>query len=331
MLLPGETMPQQSLLKGALLILSAEALLAMMAAVIKLLSSELPIEQIVFFRNVFGLVFLAPLLIKLGSNTDGNNWKSVLKTDHLRWHLLRAAAGLAAMYGFFYTISHLPLAEASIVKLTTPFFLPVIAFFWLGERLSRKTYWAIPVGFVGVLLIIKPGDQFSYAALVGLGAAALASVAKVAIRRMAHTEPTTRIVFYFATLCSIATLPAAVINWHAPSLHLWLWIVALGLLGTAGQLLMTRAYQVAKPGQVGPYVYSSVLYAAILGWFFWGELLSVSSVLGCLLIIGAGLFNLGNGNINKTSDSKSNSSGGLQALSPQQHFPGRQSNDRNGL
>ena len=185
------------------------------------------------------------------------------------------------------------LAEAAIVKLTTPFFLPIIALFWLGEKISPFTRWAIVIGFVGALFILKPGsEEFSTAALVGLAAAMLASLAKVAIRRMAATEPSARVVFYFSTFGVLVTLIPAAIQWVTPPVEMWLWIVALGVLGTAGQLLMTQAYQVAKPGQIGPYVYSSVIYATLIGWMIWGEVMSLTSFIGCALIVGAGFMNL---------------------------------------
>lgn len=278
-------MPQQSIVKGALLILAAEGVLAMMAGIIKHLSNELPSEQIVFFRNFFGLVFLLPLLLRHGT--------SELKTQHLRLHLLRAATGICAMYGFFYSIAHLPLAEAAIVKLTTPFFLPIIAYLWLNENINKTTRWSILVGFIGALFILRPGSaEFSIAALVGLGAAFLASFAKVTIRRMSATESSARIVFYFSTVGTLVTIIPAAINWETPGNELWLWIIALGIFGTIGQLLMTRAYQVAKPGQIGPYVYSSVVYASLIGWFIWGELMALTSLVGCILIIGAGMINV---------------------------------------
>lgn len=278
-------MPQQSIVKGALLILAAEGVLAMMAGIIKHLSNELPSEQIVFFRNLFGLVFLLPVLLRQGV--------SELKTEHLRLHLLRAVTGIGAMYGFFYSIAHLPLAEAAIVKLTTPFFLPIIAYLWLSERINRTTRWSILVGFVGALFIMKPGSaEFSIAALVGLGAAFLASFAKVTIRRMSNTESSSRIVFYFSTVGTLVTVIPASINWVTPGTQLWPWILALGIFGTIGQLLMTRAYQVAKPGQIGPYVYSSVVYASLIGWIFWGELMVLTSLIGCILIISAGMMNV---------------------------------------
>lgn len=274
------------LARGALFLLAGELCLAIMAAMIKHLSGETSQETIVFIRNLFGLAVLLPLLSRVPLHQ--------LKTSKFRYHFLRAASGLTAMYGYFYVIGIMPLAEAVLVKLSAPFFLPIIAYFWLREKVSTLTLWSILIGFAGVLLVLRPGsDTFQPAALIGLGAALLASVAKVSIRRMADTEPGYRIVFYFGLLATLFSAIPAAFNWVSPASNdVWLWLIGVGLMGTGGQLLMTQAYIIAKPGQIGPYTYSSVVYASIMGWIFWQEALLITTVLGCGLIIIAGIINV---------------------------------------
>lgn len=278
------SMPNQ-VLQGALLILVGEALLAIMGAIIKHLSQELPTELIVFYRNLFGLFMLAPLLY--------HNGLSSLKTHRIHLHLLRAAVGLTAMYGFFYVIAHMPLAEAFLVKLTTPFFLPIIAGIWLAESISRRNIVAIIIGFIGVVFILKPGtENFTPVALIGLGAAFLAGAAKVCIRKMGNTESSVSIVFYFAAISSLLSVIPLFWAWQWPQAHHWPWIVLMGIVATMGQLALTRAYRIANPGQIGPYVYSSVIYGASLGWIVWGETLLISTLIGSAFIVIAGLWNI---------------------------------------
>ena len=125
-----------------------------MGAIIKHLSLDLPTEIIVFYRNLFGLLLLIPILFNTGFSS--------LKTQKLHLHLLRAGVGLTAMYGFFYVLGNMPLAEAFLVKLTTPFFMPIIAAIWLGESIRRKNVAAIALGFIGVIFILRPGtDTFT--------------------------------------------------------------------------------------------------------------------------------------------------------------------------
>ncbi|MGR6874097.1 DMT family transporter [Pseudomonas sp. HK3] len=274
-----------NVIQGALLILLGEALLSIMGAIIKHLSHDMPTEHIVFYRNLFGLIMLVPIIM--------HNGISQLKTSVWHLHLLRAAVGLSAMYGFFYVIGNMPLAEAFLVKLTSPFFMPIVAAIWLGESIKAKTGWAIAIGFIGVMFILRPGtDQFTPVALIGIGAAALASIAKVCIRRMSMTESSVRIVFYFGAIGTILSMIPLFWTPFWPTADHWPWIALMGLVATCGQLALTRAYRIANPGQIGPYVYSSVVYGATLGWIFWGEALLLTTVIGSALIIVAGLWNV---------------------------------------
>ncbi|ASK33920.1 DMT family transporter [Alloalcanivorax mobilis] len=273
-------------LKGALLLILGEGLLAVMAALIKHLSETLPTETIVFGRNLVGLVVLIPVLMVSGGIRD-------LGTRHLRLHFVRGFTGVAAMFCFFYTIGHIQLAEAVLVKMTVPFFLPLVAWLWLREGLSPRTALAILLGFVGVGIIMRADrGVIEPVMLVALAGAAIMSVAKVSIRRMAVSEPPHRVVFYFSLFATLFS--ALSLLWHRdlPSLEQMLWLLAIGSVAIAGQFAMTTAYQIARPGQVGVYNYAAVIWAAFMGWLFWGETLALSTLLGTLLVIGAGVWNL---------------------------------------
>ena len=265
--------------KGALLLVLGEGLLAVMAAMIKHLADTLPVEMIVFGRNLIGLAVLLPVLVASGGIRD-------LRTSHLRLHFIRGFTGVTAMFCFFFTIAHIPLAEAVLVKMTVPFFLPLVAWLWLNDRISGHTWAAIVLGFVGVGVILRADEGVvDPVMLVALAGAAIMSVAKVSIRRMAASEPPHRVVFYFSLLLLLRVQ-------QMPTGTEMLWLLAIGSVAIAGQFAMTTAYQLARPGQVGVYNYSAVVWAAFLGWLFWGETLVLSTVLGTLLIIGAGIWNL---------------------------------------
>lgn len=280
-------MPQDNLARGALLLVCGELLLALMAAMIKHLASQgLPSELIVFARNALGLLFLFPILFSTGGLGQ-------LRTRRIGLHLLRATTGVAAMFCFFYTIAHVPLAEAILVKMTAPFFLPLTAMLWLGDRISTRTWLAILVGFVGVAVIMQPGSgAFNPVLLVALLSAALMGVAKVSIRKMADTEPPRRIVFWFGAFSTlISAVPLIWVDQWPNTTQLG-WMLAIGLVATIAQICMTTAYQLASPGQVGVYNYTAVIWAASLGWLIWDERLQWSTLLGTLLIVSAGIWNL---------------------------------------
>jgi|TARA_A100001391_G_scaffold200602_1_gene185528 drug/metabolite transporter (DMT)-like permease len=272
--------------KGALLLVLGEGLLAVMAAMIKHLADTLPVEMIVFGRNLIGLAVLLPVLVASGGIRD-------LRTSHLRLHFIRGFTGVTAMFCFFFTIAHIPLAEAVLVKMTVPFFLPLVAWLWLNDRISGHTWAAIVLGFVGVGVILRADEGVvDPVMLVALAGAAIMSVAKVSIRRMAASEPPHRVVFYFSLFATLLSALLLLRVQQMPTGNEMLWLLAIGSVAIAGQFAMTTAYQLARPGQVGVYNYSAVVWAAFLGWLFWGETLVLSTVLGTLLIIGAGIWNL---------------------------------------
>ena len=256
-----------------------------MGGIIKHVSADLSTQQVVFFRNVAGLIMLMPILMRTGF--------AELRTQYFHWHLMRALVGLSAMYCYFFVLARMPLAEAFLVKLTSPFFMPLIAYIWLKESIGPNTRWAIIIGFIGVAFILRPGtESFSYFAIIGLIGAALAGLAKVTIRRMGNTESSVAIVFYFGVISALVSAPPAIYSWQPVPNHLWSWILAMGAVATLGQLALTKAYRTAPTGKVGIYVYSSVIYGALMGWLFWDEIPLWSTWLGSALIIAAGLINI---------------------------------------
>ncbi|MDO6682793.1 DMT family transporter [Oceanobacter sp. 5_MG-2023] len=271
---------------GALYLMLGEALLAIMGALIKHLSDDLSTEQVVFFRNILGLIVLAPLIMNSGIGS--------LKTSVWHWHLMRGLVGVAAMYCYFWALGNMPLTEAFLVKLSSPFFMPLLAWWWLKEPTGKFSGLALLIGFSGVAIILRPGTDstFTLAALIGLLGAALAALAKVTIRRMSVTESSQCIVFYFGLIASLVSFPAALMNWRPVPDDAWWWLAAMGLVATVGQLALTKAYRTAPTGKVGVYVYSAVIYGALMGWWFWDEIPGWTTIAGAVLIILAGIVNL---------------------------------------
>jgi drug/metabolite transporter (DMT)-like permease len=272
----------QNVLQGALFILLSELMFASMGAAVKAAAGlGLSNEMLVFMRNLLGLFVIAPLLLRYGAGE--------LRTGVYPLHLLRAVLGLAAMYCFFYVLGRLALADGMLLKMTSPIFMPLIALLWLGERVGRLAILAIPVGFVGVALVLKPGGDMSWVAALGVLGGALAAFAKVTVRRLGRSEPTTRIVFYFALNATVISALPLAWAWQQPSLEQWALLGLMGAMGTAGQLLLTRGYAVAAAAQVSPFTYFSVVFGAAYGYLFWGETLDWLFIAGALLIAVAGV------------------------------------------
>ncbi|WP_415884994.1 DMT family transporter [Neptuniibacter sp. QD37_6] len=278
-------MPRQALYQGALFIILSELFLVCSGMVVKQITHQLPTEIIVFARNLFALILLMPWLLRNGISS--------IKTSSLRLHIARAAVGVTAMMCLYYSWGHLPLAEAALIKQTAPFFIPLFALWWLGEQISGMVKLAICVGFCGVFLVLNPGQgTLNVAVLIALFGAMLGALAKVIIRRMSDTEPASRIVFYFALFSTVLALPPAMLNWVTPNLVELGWLLLMAITSTVAQLLLSKGYGLAPAGQLGPYTYASVVFAALFGWLLWDEVLGVYSLIGLCLIFSAGLLSL---------------------------------------
>jgi drug/metabolite transporter (DMT)-like permease len=266
---------------GALFIVTGELMFASMGVAIRVAAMELPNESIVFFRNLLGLLILAPWL--LGRGLDG------LRTRVPHLHLLRGVAGVSAMYCFFYAIAHMPLADAMLLKLTAPLFIPLVALVWLREEVTPRVWLALGIGFAGVIVVLRPGADIPPVALIALLGGFFAAIAKVTVRRLARSEPSLRIVFYFALIAALISTVPMTWAWQTPTLTAFLWLVAVAAFATLGQLCLTRGLALAPAARMGAFGYFAVVFGALYGWVFWNEPLLWWTVAGSALILLAGL------------------------------------------
>lgn len=271
--------------RGALLIVLSELFLIISGMIIKQLSVEVPTGQIMLFRNAFALLLLVPWILGAGLHN--------LRTRYLKYHFLRATFGVAAMGCLYYAWGHLPLAQSALLKQTSPFFIPLIAFFWLQEKVDKIVFGAIFIGFIGVYFILNPAQGgINYVVLIALLGAVLGAFAKVTIRKLGRTENSKLIVFYFSFFATLFSAFPAYVSWQPVSLESLLWLCLLAITSTIAQLLLSKAYRLAKAGFLAPFTYSSVFYAALLGWIFFAEPISLETVIGICLICSAGLLTL---------------------------------------
>ena len=270
----------QSIVRGAFFIVAWELSSAISAAIIKQVSISLPNESIVFFRNLFGLIILAPLLIQAGTN--------ILQTDNLKLHLARAGFGMGAMYCFFYAIAHISLGDTMLIKSTIPLIIPFVSLIWLKESISARIIVAGIVGFIGVFLILEPNGETDWASLVALSSSLMAALAFVTVRKLSATEPTLRIVAYFAIFGVLISSIPLIWAWQTPTLIEYMMLMAIGLITTIGQLFLTLGYQNAPASSVGIFTYTSVPFGTFLGWLFFEEILDINSLFGAVLIVLAG-------------------------------------------
>ena len=273
----------KTLLLGSFYVVLGEVFFVLMGMLVKYLGDDVPNHQMVFYRNWMAALIIIPILYAQGLHN--------IKTKRIGMHLIRAGSGVLAMYCFYYAITHIELADAMMLKMTAPIFIPFIAVFWIREHVTYKTALAILIGFTGVIIYLNPTVEIKLAAVVGLIGGGLAALAKVSIRKMSDTEPTARFVFYFALFGALISRgPGITGEYYFPdSYQEWTLLLLLGLTGTCGQFCLTHAYRLAPASQVGPFTYSSLLWASLAGWFFWSEIPSISTLTGAGLIVISGL------------------------------------------
>ncbi len=274
-----------SLARGALFMVGAALCFAAMSAAVKAASQNVPSSLVIFFRNAVALAVLLPWALRAGPRG--------LATRRLSEHLVRGLFGLAAMVCFFWALAHLRLADAVLLNYTIPFFLPLVERVWLKEPVPTRLLAPLTVGFIGIVVILKPGTGlFQPLALLALFAGLLAAVAQVGIRRLTASESVMKIVFYFALIATLASSLPLPWTWTNPSAEAWWVLIASGLTATVGQIFLTRAYAAAPASYVGPFLYSSVVFSGLLDWWLWGTGVDAAFVLGALLVVAAGVLTL---------------------------------------
>lgn len=269
-------------LLGVSLIIAAEAILVVTGILIRELGADIGVAQLVFLRNVIGLFYML-VLVKLQGDIS-------LKSARLHLHFMRAAVGVSAMSCLYYGWTHLPLGTAALLKQTAPLFIPLMGLWLIGERINPILRWSLPIGFLGVALVLQPSSAtVQLAVLAGLVGAVLSALAKIYIRMMKETEPSRRIVFYFALFGTLISAPFALTSWSPLGLWEWAGAAGIGALSTLAQLAMTRAYHNAPAAYLGPFTYSSILIATLLGWLIWDESLGSLTLAGMVLILIGGI------------------------------------------
>jgi len=270
--------PSNAVGKALLCLMTSAFLFSIMGVCIRFASETVDNPTVVFFRNAVGLLIFIPMLLKHGL--------SFIKTEKLWMHTWRSIVGLAAMYGFFYAIAHLKLSNAMVFSYSSPIFIPLIAYFFLKERISRSMIVAAAVGLIGVLLVAKP-DQglFNSLSFIGLGACFLSAMAFVTVRALTNTEPPERIVFYFCIFGTLISSIPMYWHWRVFSFKELALLITAGLLANISQLFMSYAYSLAPAGQIGPMNYIAIVFAGIWGFIFWHEIPDVFSILGISIIL----------------------------------------------
>jgi drug/metabolite transporter (DMT)-like permease len=266
-----------NVLRGALLMAAAAACYAMMHASVRYLSSDIHPFEITFFRNLFGFIVLLPWFVMHGLQP--------LRTKRFGLHLLRASSNVVAMLMFFMALSMTPLVLVQALGFTAPLFTTVLAIFILGERVRLRRWTALMAGFIGALIIIRPGVQpVELGALLTVGSAAVWGFTLITIKILSRTDSAITITAYMVLLMSPLSLLPALFYWTWPEPAAWFWLVFSGVTGTVAQLLMTQSFRVADATVVMPFDFTKIVWGALIGYLAFGEAVDFWTFAGAAVI-----------------------------------------------
>jgi drug/metabolite transporter (DMT)-like permease len=253
-----------------------------MAILIKFLGVRLSSFQILFFRSAIGFLCLLPLFAR-------DPWEP-FRTARPGMHFVRGAVGSIGNMCFFWTITTMLLADAMALQFSRPLFMIPLAFFLLGEWAGLRRSMLAVVGFVGILFYARPFTAgFDPNAVIGALGAISGGLVVVCIKRLAMTEATRVIMFYYAFWTALFSALPALALWVWPTRPELLLLMVVGFLGIGGQGMITHGLSMGDATALVPLDYSRVLYAAVLGFFIFGEVPAPWSVVGMTLILGSSI------------------------------------------
>tara|TARA_B100002052_G_scaffold277580_1_gene283194 strand:+ start:13 stop:858 length:846 start_codon:yes stop_codon:yes gene_type:complete len=242
-------------------------------------SVDYPIGQVLFFRGFFGIIFYFFVIPK-------ERLHNFYQTKRAGLHFLRCSSGLIALVSIFIALRELPLATVVSISFAAPIFTTILSIFLLSEKVGIFRWLAVLVGFAGILIITEPGISelniyylFPIVFCLGL------SYVAITIRQLSSTEPVWLISFYFSlsiTLLSLFTIPQ---GWVMPSLNHLLLLSLIGIFGGVANLWLSQSYKYSEVSLVTPLKYLALVFAIIFGYFIWGEIPTIKTLIGAFLVI----------------------------------------------
>ena len=279
-------MNNNNILKGILCIIIAGFGFALMSLFVKL-SGDLPSMQKGFFRNIIAVFISSIPLIK--------HWKVInIPRNNTGWLVLisRSVFGTIGLVLNFYAISHISLADSSIIQKLSPFIIIILSYIFFKEEMTKFQVFAIIIAFIGITLIIKPSGNniISMGALAALLGALCAGIAYTCVRYLGtHNISGEFIIFFFSSLSSLMLLPYLILDYRTMTYYQLLMLLLAGISATIGQYGVTFAYKYAAAKNISVFDYSQVLFSGIFGYMFFGEFPDFQSLIGYIIVISVGI------------------------------------------
>lgn len=271
----GELTPN---LRGMLLVLIAMLFFTVEQVAAKTVGGSLPTAQLAFVRSFAQLVLVMPFLVSAGIG--------VLRTSHLRLHLLRSTFGVIGLYCYYYSVVRLPLATSTTLSFTKSLFQTMLAAWILGELVRRHRRIATLVGFIGVLIVVRPGAEGpSVAALAGLAGAATGAALMITTKVLAQRESTLSIMVYIALILTAVSAVPGLLAWRTPTVAEVPWLVVIGLFGPIGQYFAISGWRAGEASFLAPVDYLRLVMSAAAGFLVFAEIPDLGTAVGAAIIV----------------------------------------------
>jgi drug/metabolite transporter (DMT)-like permease len=270
-------------LRGIALMFVSTFFFAAMHGSIRYMSATIHPFEIALFRNVFALVVVMPWFYRYGI--------APLRTQHFRLHALRAVLNVMATLSFFYALSITPLSEVTALNFTAPIFATVLAALFLGEVVRARRWAAIAIGFLGTLIILRPGfDAIGLGQMLVLFSALVWACALLIIKTLGRTDTSATIITYMALLMIPLSLLPALFVWRWPDPLEWAWLIAIGVIGGIAQFCMTEALRQADTAVVMPFDFFKLVWVTLIAWLAFAEHLDLYTWIGGAVIFASTLY-----------------------------------------
>lgn len=272
-------------LVGIVLILSAMAILPGIDVIAKMLGQQgMPVTQIVWARMFFGAALTLPFALRQAG-------ARALLPQRPVFHTVRAGFLMLATFCFFSSLKFLPIADALAIFFVQPLVLTALSPFFLGEKVGARRWAAVAVGFVGTLIIIRPGlGGINPGSLLALGAGTSLALYFLMTRRIAGSAPALVTTFHTMLIGTVVASGLAATVWVWPDDGQWLLFVALGLIAALGHYLITRAYDFAEASLLAPLAYTEMITSVALGWWFFGDFPDFWTFVGVAILISCAIY-----------------------------------------
>ena len=274
---------QSNNFKAIIAMIIAVFSVTLMSVQAKLIGIDYHPTQITFARGLVVLIFLAPLIYRLG----GLNF---LKTKKPVLHFFRSIAGLVGNLMFFFAFQRLPVADVTVISQAVPIFSCILAIIFLNEIIRWRRWTAILIGFLGVIIAINPSGEIALASIYALVATLMWSITIVFLRLLGTTEHPVKTVFYFMLISVIITSFFQPFLWKQPSFNVILLFFGLGTTAFVTQILMTYALQKAPASIVSPFNYTGIIWAIVFDYIIWNTTPVMTTIIGGSIITITGIY-----------------------------------------